>query len=153
MPFTHYPKNSFNLIFAWVQPAPPDREPFFGQPRFSTLNQFVKPIGVGEIVAAYHDAQPFTRFYGSLASNQPLEMTLDFSNEETDVDGNYVTDENIASLNYDAEALKQAYDPLKQTQTGKWFATIYGRYLRVMVKNVGTGPTTHLRVFVRGSVF
>lgn len=80
-------------------------------------------------------------------------MTLSFSNEETDADGFYVTDENIATLNYDVEALKQAYDPAKQAQTGKWFATIFGRYLRVEVKNVGKESTKFLRVFVRGSVF
>jgi hypothetical protein len=153
MPFTHYPKNSFNLIFAWVQPIPPDQEPFFGQPRFSSLNRFDKPLEPGQVVAAYHDAQPFTRFYGSVASDQPLEMTLSFSNEETAADGRYVTDENIASLNFDAEALKQMYEPAKQGPTGKYFCTIFGRYFRVQVKNVGTKPTDFLRVFVRGSVF
>jgi hypothetical protein len=153
VPFTHYPKNSFNLIFAWVQPPPPDREPFFGQPRFATLNRFEKPLEPGATVSAYHDAQPFTRFYGSVASDQPLEMVLAFSNEETAPDGFYVTDENIHLLNYDAEALKQAYEPAKQAQTGKYFATIFGRYFRVEVKNVGSAPTKSLRVFVRGSVF
>lgn len=153
MPFTHYPKNSFNLIFAWVQPPPPDREPFFGQPRFSSLNRFTAPLEPGQVVHAYHDAQPFTRFYGSVAADQPLEVSIAFSNEETDSDGYYVNDDNIAALHYDAEALKQLYDPAKQAQTGKWFATIFGRYLRVEVKNVGTKPTSNLRVFVRGSVF
>lgn len=80
-------------------------------------------------------------------------MSISFSNEETSADGRYVTDDNIASLHYDAEALKQLYDPAKQAQTGKWFATIFGRYLRVEVKNAGTKPTSMLRVFVRGSVF
>lgn len=153
MPFTHYPKNSFNLIFAWVQPPPPDRDPFFGQPRFSRLNRFKDPIEPGQVVSAFHDAQPFTRFYGSLASDQPLEMTLSFSNEETAADGHWVTDENIATLHFDAEGLKQAYEPTKQAQTSKWFCTIYGRYLQVAVKNVGKSPTEMLRVFCRGSVF
>ena len=153
MPFTHYPKNSFNLIFAWVQPVPPDQDPFFGQPRFSSLNKFSEPLQPGQVVVAYHDAQPFTRFYGSVASDQPLEMSLAFSNEETDATGLYVTDDNITTLNFDAEALRQAYDPKKQAATGKWFATIYGRYLRVEVKNTGDKPTDFLRVFVRGSVF
>lgn len=153
MPYTHYPKNSFNLIFAWVQPAPPDQPPFFGQPRFATLNRFTAPLQVGQVVEAYHDAQPFTRFYGSVAADQPLEVALAFSNEETDAQGCYITDANIASLHFDAEALRQAYDPTKQGATGKWFATIFGRYLRVTVKNIGTAPTEALRVFVRGSVF
>ena len=153
MPYSHYPKNSTNLILAWVQPAPPDQDPFHGQPRFSTLNYYRAPIEPGAVVVAYHDAQPFTRFYGSVAADQPLEMVLSFSNEETDAEGAWVHGDNIASLNYDAEALKQAYEPSKQAQTGKWFATIFGRFLRVEVKNVGKSPTQMLRVFVRGSVF
>ena len=126
---------------------------FFGQPKFSTLNLFDKPLEPGVVVSAFHDAQPFTRFYGSVASDQPLEMTLAFSNEETDTNGDYVTDDNIASLNFDAEALKQMYEPTKQGPTGKYFCTIFGRYFRVQLKNVGTKPTDFLRVFVRGSVF
>lgn len=153
MPFSHYPKNSFNLIFAWVQPAPPDRTPFLGQPRFADLNRFEAPLDPGQSVVAYHDAQPFTRFYGSLASDQLLEMTLSFSNEETAEDGHWVTDDNIASLHYDAEALRQLYDPAKQAATGKFFATIFGRYIRVAVKNTGTAPTKTLRALIRGSVF
>ena len=88
-----------------------------------------------------------------MASDQLLEMTLSFSNEETDVAGNYVTDENIMTLHYDAEGLKQAYEPVKQAATGKYLCMIFGRYLRVEVKNVGSKPTSELRVFVRGSVF
>lgn len=136
-----------------MQPPPPDADPFHGQPRFATLNRFTEPLKPGDVVAAYHDAQPFTRFYGSVACDQPLEMTLSFSNEETVEDGTYVTDENIAELHFDAEALKQAYDPSKQAQTGKFFCTIFGRYFRVQVKNVGTAATTLQRIFVRGSVF
>jgi hypothetical protein len=153
VPFTHYPKNAFNLIFAWVQPRPPVGKPFFGQPPFSTLNLFEKPLEPGAVVSAFHDAQPFTRFYGSVACDQPLEMTLSFSNEETDANGDYVTDDNIAGLNFDAEALKQMYEPTKQGPTGKYFCTIFGRYFRVQIKNVGPKPTEFLRVFVRGSVF
>jgi len=136
-----------------VQPHPPDGKTFFGQPKFSALNRFERPLGPGEVVSAFHDAQPFTRFYGSVASDQPLEMTLSFSNEETDVNGDYVTDDNISTLNFDAEALKQMYEPTKQGPTGKYFCTIFGRYFRVQLKNVGAKPTEFLRVFVRGSVF
>lgn len=80
-------------------------------------------------------------------------MTFTFSNDEVVVDGHWVTDDNIAMLNYDAEALKLIYDPRKQAQTGKYFVTIFGRWLRVEVKNVGDVETASLRVFVRGSVF
>jgi len=158
MPMTHYPKTCDNLVFAWVQPAPPDVPPtqdlpdFLGCP-FSELNLFDEAIAPGKSVFAHHDAIPFTRFYGSVACDQPLEINLSFSNEEVTPDGHLVTDANLDKLNYDAEALKQFYDPTKQGPTGKFFVTIFGRYLRVEIKNTGTEPTNILRAFVRGSVF
>lgn len=158
MPFSHYPKNTHNLVFAWVHPAPPDVEPaqelpnFFGRP-FSEMNRFREAIAPGQSVVAYHDAIPFTRFYGSIHCPQSLEVVLAFSNEEITADGHYVTDANIHELNYDAEALRQFYDPAKQGATGRFFCTIYGRFLRAEIKNVGTEPTSALRVFLRGSVF
>lgn len=153
MPFTHYPKLADNIIFAWVQPAPPDKKPFLNMRPFSALNRFVEPIKPGESVIAYQDAQNFTRFYGSIASDQKLEVTFSFSNEEVDEAGEWINDDNIAHLNYDAEALKQLYDPAKQGASGKYFVTIFGRWLKVEVKNTGDKPTDKLRVFVRGSVF
>lgn len=153
MPYTHYPKLSANIIFAWVQPAPEDRPNFLTMPRFSLLNRFEKPLEPGQTVVGYQEAQNFTRFYGSIASDQPLEVTFTFSNDEVAPDGHWVTDENISRLNYDAEALRQLYDPAKQAQTGKYFVTIYGRWLKVEVKNTGKQATEQLRVFVRGSVF
>ncbi len=102
---------------------------------------------------AYHDAQPFTRFYGSIASDQPLEVTITFSNDEVDDEGRSISDENIAKLHYDAEALRQLYDPKKQGASGKYFVTIFGHWIRVEVKNAGDAPTKQLRVYVRGSVF
>lgn len=159
MAYTHYPKNSDNLVFAWVQPSPPnvgldeDRPDFLGRP-FSDINRFSQPISPGESVVGYHDAQPFTRFYGSVfAADTALEVVLAFSNEEVDEDGNLVDDKSIGTLHYDAEALRLSYDPSKQGSTGKFFCTIYGRFLRVEVKNTGNVPTTVMRVFVRGSVF
>jgi hypothetical protein len=107
----------------------------------------------GASVVAYHDAQPFTRFYGSAASDQPLEITISFSNDEVSPGGHWVTDGNISELHYDAEALRQIYDPTKQGPTGKFFAMIFGRFLRVEIKNTGEDPTKELRVHVRGSVF
>lgn len=153
MPFTHYPKLSANVIFAWVQPAPPDEPNFLNMPRFSRLNRFTKPLEPGQVLVGYQEAQNFTRFYGSIACDQPLEVVFTFSNDEVAPDGQWVTDDNIHKLNYDAEALKQIYDPSKQAQTGKYFVTIYGRWLRVEVKPTGKVPTEFLRVFVRGSVF
>lgn len=153
MPYTHYPKLAANVICAWVQPRPPARKPFLNMPRFSALNRFRKPIKPGGSVVAYQEAQNFTRFYGSIASDQPLEVAFTFSNDEVAPDGHWVTDDNIDKLNYDAEALRQLYEPTKQAQTGKYFVMIFGRWLRVEVKNTGSKPTEILRVFVRGSVF
>jgi hypothetical protein len=175
VPLTHYPKNSDNLVFAWVQPKPPDVSvsasssigfsvdgapgeeviagpDFLGRP-FSEINRFEEPIGPDDLVVGYHDAQPFTRFYGTIACDQPLEVTISFSNDEVSPDGRVVRDDNVHALHYDGEALRQQYDPKKQGPTGKFFVTIYGRFLRVEVKNIGTSPTEELRVFVRGSVF
>lgn len=158
MPYTHYPKNSDNLVFAWVQPAPPDATvgedgpDFLGRP-YSEMNRFKDPIGPGERVVGYHDAQPFTRFYGTIACDQPLEVTISFSNDDVDPEGRVVGDGNVDKLNYDGEGLKQLYDPQKQGPSGKFFVTIYGRFLRVEVKNVGADATKLLRVYVRGSVF
>lgn len=158
MPLTHYPKTVENLVFAWVQPAPPDVAPREGLPdflgrRFSELNRFREPLEPGQVVVGYHDAQPFTRFYGSIASDQPLEISIVFSNDEVASDGQTVNDANIGSLHYDAEALRQLYDPKKQGPTGKYFVTIFGHWIRVEIKNMGAAPTEQLRVYVRGSVF
>lgn len=158
IPFSHYPKTVNNLVFAWVQPAPPDVELERGLPnflggKFSELNLFKEPIGPGQAAVGYHDAQPFTRFYGSVASNVALELTIMFSNDEVAADGRPVSDDNIGSLNYDAEALRLLYDPKKQGATGKFFCTIFGRFLRVEIKNTGDAPTEVIRAYVRGSVF
>lgn len=153
MPFTHYPKLAANIIFAWVQPAPPDLPGFLNLPRFSALNRFALPIDPGKSVTSHQDAQNFTRFYGTIASDQPLEVTFSFSNEETDAEGRHVTDDNVHELNYDGEALRHMYDPAKQGFSGKYFVMIYGRWMRVEIKNTGDKPTQALRVFVRGSVF
>jgi hypothetical protein len=145
-------------VFAWVLPAPPDTDVaeegpnFLGRP-FSEMNLLKNPIGSNEAVVGYHDAQPFTRFYGTIACDQPLEVTISFSNDDVDAKGIVVNDDNISTLHYDGEALKQLYDPKKQGPTGKFFVTIYGRFLRVEVKNVGAAPTKELRAYVRGSVF
>ncbi len=153
IPFTHYPKLSSNVIFAWVWPRPPAKDNFFGQPRFDDLNLAVGPLKNGESLFAYHEAQNFTKIYGSVFADQPLEVTFSFSNDEVDKNGDYVTDETLPSLSFDAEALKMAYDPAKQSATGKYLVILYGRWLRVEVKNVGKAPTEIMRVIARGSVF
>lgn len=156
--FSHYPKIVSNVVLAWVQPPPPDVAPKEGRPNFigrpfSALNRFKAPIGPGAVVVGYHDAQPFTRFYGTVFADRALEVTIAFSNDDVDSDGGVVDDNNISTLHYDGEALKQFYDPQKQGPTGKFFCTIYGRFIRVEIKNTGEAPTKELRVYVRGSVF
>lgn len=153
MPFTHYPKLDANVIFAWVWPRPPDKPNFLNHPRFDRLNRADDMLDPGETFLAFHSAQNFTRFYGTLFCDQPLEFTISFSNDEVTDEGDWVTDDNIHALHYDGEALRQAYDPTKQAATGKYLATIYGRWLRVEIKNVGKATTEKMRVYVRGSVF
>jgi hypothetical protein len=153
MGLTHYPKLVRNVLACWVQPPPPDKPGFLGQPRFIALNLFSQPLAPKESLSVYHDAQNFTRLYGSIYCDQPLEVVLSFSNEEVAPDGDWIKDENLKNLHYDAEALRQAYDPSKQTATGKFFATIYGRWLRMEVKHLGAAPTREMRIFLRGSVF
>jgi hypothetical protein len=153
VPFTHYPKLSANVIFACVQPAPPDKPNFLGHPRFSTLNRFKEPLAPGKSVVGYQEALNFTRFFGTIACDQKLLVIVSFSNDEVAADGHWVTDDNIHDLNYDAVEREHQYEPSKQGPTGKFIAIILGRWLKVEVKNVGDTDTKFLRVYVRGSVF
>ncbi len=146
------------MVFAWVQPPPPDVPPreglpnFLGRP-FSELNLWKEPIQPGRSVVGYHDAQPFTRFYGSIACDQPLDVSLVFSNDEVDAEGRIVSDDNVGSLSYDAFGTRQLYDPAKQEQTGKIFSMIFGRWIRLEAKSIGDREPTFLRLYLRGSVF
>jgi hypothetical protein len=71
MPFTHYPKLDSNTWCSVLWYGDGDRR-----------NTLAAPLGVGESVAVYASAQNFTRFLGSVACDQPLEVTFAFSNEE-----------------------------------------------------------------------
>lgn len=153
MGFTHYPKLDLNLIGCWVYPEPQKQENPFAAFPWQDLNHYKNQLKPGEASAFWHNANNFTRFFGSIFCDQKLEVTFSFSNDECADDGAFVTEENIKGLNYDAEAAKLIYDPAKQAATGKFLVTIYGRWLRVEVKNVGDAPVEKLRVFVRGSVF
>lgn len=153
MPYTHYPKLVWNLLFAWRWPAPKVEKAFLNQPKFSDFNLMKEPLANGQQVEFHHDAGNFTRFMGSIACDQPLEVTLAFSNDECTDDGAYVTDDNLKDLHYDAIESVKPYDPKRTKETGKFFTIIYGRWLRVTVKNVGDKPIEWMRVYVRGSVF
>lgn len=156
--FSHYPKIVGNIVFAWVQPPPPDVEHQKGRPNFvgrpfSELNRFRGPLEPAEVLTGCHDAQPFTRFYGSVFCDQPLEVSLTFSNDEVDAEGHAVNDTNIGDLHYDALGVRQIYDPTKQDQTGKIFSMIFGRWIRVEIKNAGDRAISRMRLCIRGSVF
>ncbi len=153
MPYTHYPKLNNNIVLAWVQPAPPAQPGFLGQPSFGSVNRFTVPLGPGEVFTGYQEAQPFTRFYGSMVSDCLIEVVFSFSNDEVGPDGGWVTDATLPFLNYDAEGLRQQHDPKKPGASSRAFVTIYGRWLRVEIKNLGDRVTTMLRVIIRGSVF
>lgn len=120
---------------------------------FDDLNLIRAPLAADGELVAHHAAQPFTRFYGSVACDRSLEIVFEFANDETDKDGRYVTDKTLPDLHYDAEGLRLFYEPQKQAATGKFLVTIYGRWLRVTVKNTDKVPTEFLRCYVRGSVF
>lgn len=158
MPFSHYPKTVWNIVFACVQPPPPDVWPEKGKPNFlgrpfSERNRFLEPLAAGSSIFGYHDAQPFTRFQGSIACDVPLDVSLWFSNDEVDKEGHPINDRNISALNYDAFGARQLYDPTKQEQTGRIFSMIFGRWIRIEVKNIGEEAPTLLRLYIRGSVF
>ena len=153
MPFSHYPKTVWNLLFAWRWPRPPKRRGWKSQPSFDRLNKMTAPLKPGESVVQYHDAQGFTRFMGTMYSDQPLEVEVAFSNDEVDDEGYPVTDENISKLHYDGLDNPKAYDPEKQAASGKIYVIIAGRWLRVSVTNKGKKPTEKMRVNMRGSVF
>jgi hypothetical protein len=158
VPFSHYPKIVSNIVLAWVQPPPPEVPPEEGRPNFlgrpfAEMNRWKEPLQPGGLVVGHHDAQPFTRFYGSIACDMPLDVQLLFSNDEVDADGNLVSDDNIDSLNYDALGVRQLFDPKKQEQTAKIFSMIFGRWIRMEVKNVGDREPTFMRLYLRGSVF
>ena len=158
MPYSHYPKTVGNIVLAWVQPAPPDVLPEKGVPDFvggpfSEINRWRAPLAPGESVVGYHDAQPFTRFIGSLVCDQRLSLQISFSNDEVDAAGHWVTDDNIDKLNYGVHALRQDYDPVQQALSGRFFVTIMGRWLKVEAKNLGNISTETLQLYVRGSVF
>ncbi len=125
---------------------------FLGRP-FSELNRFKDPIRPGASVVGHHDAQPFTRFYGSICADAKLDVTLMFSNDEVSSDGRVVRDDNIVELNYDVLGVRQLYDPTKHEQSSKIFSLIFGRWIRIEIKNVGDREPTFLRIFIRGSVF
>lgn len=153
MPYTHYPKLEENCIFALHWPRPPVMPNFLNHPPFDSLNRIHEPLAPGQVITLCHAANNFTKFLGTIACDQKLEVTFMFSNDEVAEDGHWVTDETMPKLHYDGESLRMAYDPAKQGPTGKFLVTILGRWLRVEIKHVGDKPTEFLRAYVRGSVF
>ena len=71
MGFTHYPKLESNQFLSALWYGPED-------PR----NNIARPLVSNEGVVLYGVSQNFTRFYGTVYSDQPLTVTFAFSNEE-----------------------------------------------------------------------
>lgn len=153
MGFSHYPKVSGNLVFAWRLPRPPVKDPFPGFLSFDEVNLAKGPLGVGETFSACHDGIGFTRLFFTVKCTQPLEIVLSFSDDEVDDEGNPVTDDNLSKLDYYVEAKRHLYDPTKHERTCKWFAIVDGRWLRIEIKNTGDKPVKSLKAYLRGSVF
>lgn len=128
MPFTHYPKLDSNVVFQWRWPIVPVKPAFLG--RKHPKNLLTEKFKGGDRLVAYHSAQNFTRFYGSIYADVLLEITFAFSNDEYDDEGDWVNDENISKLHYDALADKKIYKP---NTLDKFFVTIFGRWLRVEI--------------------
>lgn len=67
-----------------------------------------------------------------------------------------ITDEDLPGLNYDGVAMVQNYKPASEGKPAvgdKALVTIYGRWLRVVVANMGEKPVGQLRFYLRASVF
>ncbi|HUK32936.1 MAG TPA: hypothetical protein VLV86_03435 [Vicinamibacterales bacterium] len=136
---------------AWVWPRPPDEPPFTASlPRFSEVNLAQAPLGPGEETIGYHCAEGFTRFYSSVAADTPLEIRIEFSNDEVVESGKWITDADLPGLHYDV--LERTITSAPGDLKGNWIL-ILGRWVRVRVKNTGSVPTANYRVYIRGSVF
>ena len=118
---------------------------------FNILNNLSEPLKPGEVLEWYHSVQSFSRIFGSLASDQPLEYWYYYSNDETSADGHWVTDDTIHTLNWDITAKEGTYKPGDKS-TGI-FLIITGRWLKFRLKHNGTEPVTFLRAYTRGMVF
>lgn len=159
MSFTHYPKTEYNLIMSWVYPGIKEeaRKVRHGDSKnivpVPSVNMLKKPLEAKGESIGHHSAQNFTRFYGSIFSDVPIQLLFDFANDDFTKDGKHPLDKDLPLLNYDANALIHAYDPEKPQMGSKFLVTIYGKWLRVTLRNTSDKPSEVLRVHVRGSVF
>lgn len=155
---THYPRQEATLVRCCVWPLPPDRPNFKTLPKLSELNLLEKYRGQSEVlrpgedVTWYHSALQFSRLFGSLACDQPIEFSYHFSNDEVyEKTGHWITDATLPFLNYDVVAKEGTYKP-GERHTGH-FMIIVGRWLRVRFKNVGDAPIKFIRAYARGIPF
>lgn len=167
MAFTHYPKIETP---SWGEAL------WFGQgdPR----NTLFEPLAAKGTAVLWGSAVNFTRYYGSIHSDQPVEVAFDFAGDskvlvqkpgilgDLEVDQSLpenirhfyparnglrdVTDEDLKALHYDARAIEVS---CKANSSAKFVVTIYGLYLRVTARNLGESPAHSLRLYVFGSVF
>lgn len=153
MGFSHYPKTSDNLVFAWRWPQPPIHPPFPGFRPFSEVNRADGNLDPEHEWVAYADAIGFTRLFFSVKSDQKLLVSLDFSDQETDAYGLRVSDDNISKLDYYVLAKEHHYDPENHRRTCKFFEIAQGRWMRLAIRNVSETPISRIDAYLRGSVF
>ena len=91
MPFTHYPKLEENLFLSACWYGPDDPRNTMKDP----LREYVVLHGV---------AQNFTRFYGTVFADVPLDLTFSFSNEERVVVPQPRQADNVALAKFHADA-------------------------------------------------
>lgn len=157
MSFTHYPKTEHNLIMSWVFPIKYEdtrkvrrKTEYVSVPSMNLMRG--DPVK-GQVLVGCHSAQNFTRFYGSVYADTPVQLTYEFSNDEYNESGTHPLDNDLPNLHYDAEAQIVQFDPLKPGIGSKQLVTIYGKWLRVTLKFLGETQPSQLRVYIRGSVF
>ena len=149
MDFSHFPRleNDGVVLIHW--PCPPDLPNFKSLPRLAPRNKIKEPLAPGKSIVVCHSAANFTRFIASIASDQPMQFTAKFSLDEVAPDGSYVSDKNIADLNWDVTTDSRKYTP-GEVHKGVWLIRA-GKWMRVEVTNLGDKPAEALRVYVRGT--
>lgn len=95
-----------------------------------------KPLKIGESFEGSHVASPYTRFYGTVYSDQPGTLYLEFSCEETPLCWDVCEE--------------------KRIEAGKGrgiFTLIYGRHLRVRFAHANDQDQKEFRLYICGSCF
>jgi hypothetical protein len=145
--FTHYPKLEKNLVHSAYWRGEGD-----------IRNTMGVPLGPGETITGFASAINFTRFYGSIFADQPLQLVLSFGNDEDHAlpDPRYPDTEELQDLTDPADAHYDvvAQEVMSEGGAGEgFFCIIYGKWLKIEITNTGDEPVKVLRCFTRASVF